>query len=285
MMQPRRVPRYDAGKAAMPGLQLLHAGEVIALDAGTVSIGRGSTCRVIIQDVVASRFHARITTDAAAGSTLEDLGSANGTWLNGARIASPQKLAAGDRIAIGQVDLHVVDAESPSSKRSPNPTPPKAVSGTSDSTDTGGLDSLELYSKLVEKALAEGEAERMESILSAQLRNIVQTTKERGFLRADSREFLARYGVRVASAAKRAYWIDGLVVVFTIARQPLPSYTIDQLEVCERSTLHKIDRAAFKAYVELLRGLKHRLPPAERQLVQRISSLEHALLASAGAAH
>jgi FHA domain len=41
---------------------------------------------------------------------VEDLGSTNGTWLNGRRIYSPQRLKKGDKIKIGQTVITVVSA-------------------------------------------------------------------------------------------------------------------------------------------------------------------------------
>lgn len=54
-----------------------------------------------------SRRHARITRGPDGRLTIEDLGSANGTFVNGRRIDDPQPLHAGDTIAVGQTTLEV----------------------------------------------------------------------------------------------------------------------------------------------------------------------------------
>ena len=56
-----------------------------------------------------SRRHARITRGPEGELTIEDLGSANGTFVNGRRIAAPRALAPGDSIRVGATTLEVTD--------------------------------------------------------------------------------------------------------------------------------------------------------------------------------
>ena len=65
----------------------------------TTIIGRGADCDVIIDDRQASRHHARIFS-SAGGYLLEDLGSKNGTFLNGNAVDEPAPLQDGDEIGI-----------------------------------------------------------------------------------------------------------------------------------------------------------------------------------------
>jgi RND superfamily putative drug exporter len=58
-----------------------------------------------------SRRHARVARDADGLLTVEDLGSANGTFVNGHRIDAPQTLEAGDIVTMGATDLEVMRGE------------------------------------------------------------------------------------------------------------------------------------------------------------------------------
>jgi predicted component of type VI protein secretion system len=54
-----------------------------------------------------SRVHARVYRDASGQLMVEDLGSTNGTFVNGNRISSPTPLRAGDELRVGQTTLGV----------------------------------------------------------------------------------------------------------------------------------------------------------------------------------
>jgi serine phosphatase RsbU (regulator of sigma subunit) len=75
------------------------------LDKPVTTIGRSSMNDLPISDKMLSRQHARIVKDDDGGLSVEDLGSRNGTFLNGERLATPQPLKAGDRITLGGVTL------------------------------------------------------------------------------------------------------------------------------------------------------------------------------------
>jgi hypothetical protein len=63
-------------------------------------LGRSPDNEVVLRDAQVSRHHAVITF-SNAGYTITDLGSANGTWVNGVRIAQPCHLRPGDAIVLG----------------------------------------------------------------------------------------------------------------------------------------------------------------------------------------
>jgi len=74
------------------------------LTEGTVSIGRASDCSIPIKDRYLSRRHAEIIS-ANGGWVLKDLGSANGTYLNGNRVEHDSQLRPGDRIRLGDTEI------------------------------------------------------------------------------------------------------------------------------------------------------------------------------------
>ncbi len=68
-------------------------------DEGCIVIGRSRSCLVTLASLDASRRHAEIV-PVPAGHLLRDLGSTNGTYVNGDRVEE-RTLASGDRIEIG----------------------------------------------------------------------------------------------------------------------------------------------------------------------------------------
>lgn len=92
-----------SGKRA---LALYLDGEEIALTEGELILGRSPSCDIVIDDMLASRVHAKLTVSEGA-VILRDLGSANGVWVNSARIDMPTPLRDGDRLLIGTKELSV----------------------------------------------------------------------------------------------------------------------------------------------------------------------------------
>ena len=69
-----------------------------------IRIGRGKECEirpVVEQEGIVSRVHAELTVGASGGLALRDVGSKNGTFLNGDRIAGATPVRLGDRITLG----------------------------------------------------------------------------------------------------------------------------------------------------------------------------------------
>ena len=81
------------------------AGQVFAVT-DEESIGRAPGCGVRIDDTYVSQVHARVFR-RDRHLFVEDLGSTNGTFVNGTRIDGPVRLRRGDRIQIGGVTLEV----------------------------------------------------------------------------------------------------------------------------------------------------------------------------------
>ncbi len=100
-----REERPAAG-AARPGRFLIvWDEEEIALAPGDNVLGRDPSASVRIDDATVSRQHARIFV-TSRDATIEDLGSKNGTFLDGKRVrARPVRLAASHQIQVGSVFL------------------------------------------------------------------------------------------------------------------------------------------------------------------------------------
>lgn len=79
-------------------------GEEHPLSPGETRIGRDDAADVVVQDPEISRIHARITRQGES-YFVEDMGSTNGTYVNGAQIIGRQALNNGDKIGVGQTVL------------------------------------------------------------------------------------------------------------------------------------------------------------------------------------
>ena len=87
-----------------PMLVLLQDGKAtpFPFDGDETVIGRHPDCQVQLESNMVSRRHARVFSDVGK-LFVEDLGSGNGTFLNGSRVESPMRLRNGDRLKVGPV--------------------------------------------------------------------------------------------------------------------------------------------------------------------------------------
>ena len=75
-------------------------GKIFSLSENELHIGRDANNEITINDAEISRRHARFVLQAG-GYVLEDLGSTNGTFVNGRRISGPHALQPGETIRFG----------------------------------------------------------------------------------------------------------------------------------------------------------------------------------------
>jgi hypothetical protein len=87
-----------------PATIVLPSGQRLAVTAQALTIGRLPECTVVLNDPNVSRRHAEVRR-GLHGTTVVDLGSTNGTKVNGQRITGELTLAAGDIITVGNTHL------------------------------------------------------------------------------------------------------------------------------------------------------------------------------------
>ena len=99
------APHVEAGKIVVIKSPALTEGDEWDLDSSPLTLGRSSQNDIQIdRDEYASSTHARIE-PRRDGVWVEDIGSTNGTYLNGIRLTRPKRLTSGDIVRIGETDL------------------------------------------------------------------------------------------------------------------------------------------------------------------------------------
>ncbi len=107
-------PIEDAGATGEPGW--LAAGPVLVVAGGLaagghhpigsgVVVGRDASCDVQLDDPTVSARHARVWPDASGGHLVEDLGSRNGTWVDGAAVTAAVRLDDRALLRLGATEL------------------------------------------------------------------------------------------------------------------------------------------------------------------------------------
>jgi DNA-binding winged helix-turn-helix (wHTH) protein len=97
------VPEGGVELTARANCRLIVEGRIIQLANGENMVGRSVECTVRLDSTDVSRRHARILVNNDT-ATLEDLGSTNGTFINGKRLASPVPLLDGMTVTFGSVE-------------------------------------------------------------------------------------------------------------------------------------------------------------------------------------
>lgn len=109
-----RMPSDDAtapdlmksARISNPVLSIIkgpQTGNTFQIDGAETTIGRDPANTIFLNDMTVSRAHAKITR-TGAGAAIEDLGSLNGTWVDGA-IVNSAPLHDGSSVQIGTFTL------------------------------------------------------------------------------------------------------------------------------------------------------------------------------------
>lgn len=105
------APTSKRGKNRVARIRIIepsaHSGETFSVEQ-EITIGRGGSCTVVItDDEFASNVHARVF-PSGEDLLVEDLGSRNGTLVNGVAIESIVALSHGDQIQFGKTIMEII---------------------------------------------------------------------------------------------------------------------------------------------------------------------------------
>lgn len=264
---------------------LVYRGHRFELRPGTLVIGRGTGCQLVLDDALVSRKHAEVEVSEGR-ATLVDLGSVNGAFVNGIRVNGRQSLADGDKIMIGQQEISVVAIhapsllpESPTGRLSAETLvgieSPIAIQARRDdeSEPTHQGDALTLLGGVVDKVLALGRGDEAERIIGPYLRNYLAAAQKANAASAEAAEKAVGYAMKLAAATRKGEWIDYAFALYTVCKRPLPGAVVEQLYTLMRQA-SSVNLSLLRDYVAVLRSVSARLGPNERFLAQRIEGLE-----------
>jgi FHA domain-containing protein len=97
--------RMELGRLVVVQSPTFDAGDEWPLDSAAVTVGRGANNEIALpEDEYASARHARVE-PRRDGVWVEDVGSTNGTFVNGIRLTRERKLVPGDVVRVGSTDL------------------------------------------------------------------------------------------------------------------------------------------------------------------------------------
>lgn len=109
-------PNHEYGRLeVLTGAEALSKGSVFRVDGKGLRLGRGKHNDIVLPDHFASIDHAVFRLKKGL-TIVEDLGSTNGTWVNGEQIHSPVQMVPGDYVKIGSITFQYSRWQNESSK-------------------------------------------------------------------------------------------------------------------------------------------------------------------------
>ena len=265
----------------------------VSLRPGSILVGRGGSCQLVIDDSLVSRRHALIVVKSE-GVKIKDLGSANGVYVNGSRIQESIELRAGDRVLIGQEEMVLqvrrASISEPASRAGrlmaetlhgevvglPEAVPvvvsrASAIDQDAEATQQG--QALELLGGVAEKVLALGRGDEAERIMANCLQSLLQKAKDTGAVDLEVAEKATNYALKLAVATGKGRWVDYGFEMYLVLKRPLPSEIVDQLYNLLR-TISGFSLTLLSEYVAALHAVQARFGPNDRFLTHRIEGLE-----------
>lgn len=259
------------------GLRL--AGRSLELTVGSeVKAGRGADCDLLIDDRLCSRQHAAFSRAPDGGVLVRDLGSTNGTYVNGVRVYGSHRLARGDWTTIGNETLELcvlpatAQAVSPTIPAGPGrDAPGRAAARSGSKTDPGSplLSLASLAATAAGRTAAAVRADAARKPLDALLRRL-----RRGETIAEpDAQMAGMVALSLCKSTSEPVWLDYLFGLYTALRLPLPAPLLERLS----DTLSRVglaDPTSLRVLLEVLeRSPRGVWSEPQQQLIARLAEL------------
>jgi pSer/pThr/pTyr-binding forkhead associated (FHA) protein len=269
---------------------LRYAGNVVPLKGGEIVVGRHPSCNLVFPGAKVSRRHARFA--GPDGVTVEDLGSANGVFVNGTRADGRVRLAIGDHVVVGDVDIEIVavaDEEEMDDFRVtqvgdvplPRLAPEPEIEPDPDSSLPGSKtvkgDALRMLGEVADKMLVQGHVEGAERLLSVRFTRLIEEARAGVPIAAATLEAASEYAIKLARASRRATWVHTLFNLHAALEAPMPLEVVDELHEVVRS-IPGVRVEPLADYMETLERAKAKLGPTARFSLQRLEGLRKLII-------
>jgi pSer/pThr/pTyr-binding forkhead associated (FHA) protein len=255
-------------------VQLSGPGWEYTLTSDQVLLGRDPTCRVIVDDPLVSREHARLRIGEDQ-VVVEDLRSANGLYVNNIRIFEPCQLFDGDRILLGTTELCVFSA---AARQAPS-RPKSSVSGTRGSpvltpaAPTERTAALDVLGRLADRMLADQNPQHAERILADHLSKLLSGARSGLPVPESVCTGAARHALKLARALGDGKWMNYAVELHLRAELPMAPEVVAEL-IYAAEVSRGIDHALYSVYVEWLRDNAARLGPSTARLIEALDEIK-----------
>jgi hypothetical protein len=244
------------------------------LRVGSALVGRGADCEIVIDDLLASRQHARISIEGS-GVVLEDLHSTNGVYVNGFRITRRTLLREGDRVLIGACELSLFERPAPpSSREEALATPPRRprVPKPDEVPPTARESALRIVGSLASRLAAAGKVEEATRVMSAHLNRVLDGAKSGLDVPRELCSVASQHAIDLAGWSMQGVWLDYVVELHLAASAVMSLDTIARFDAATR-LVGECDRLLLHYYVESLRARQHSLDTDERSRLALLCEL------------
>jgi hypothetical protein len=232
------------------GVFLTAGGRSYALRAPRIVIGRSQHCRVVLDDRRVSHQHAAIQV-TPHDVMLEDLGSVNGTWLNGVRLTETQALRDRDLIVVGvqQLSVSALPSEVDTLRGRPSVSSERIV------TDSAGgrAGALRTLGRRAARKLAEGDVAGAEAALRDELMMLLVRAYGGQPIPEPVCVAATKQALSLALELRAPRWVNYVLELHLRAGLP-KAPDVMRLLVEALSGIRDLDTALVVEYLELLEG-------------------------------
>ncbi|MBN1608047.1 MAG: FHA domain-containing protein [Polyangiaceae bacterium] len=236
-------------------------------------IGRAPHCRIVIRDPLVSREHALLRVSPMEVQ-IEDLGSANGVFVNNVRISGLCPLRDGDHILLGTRELRIspaqADAEMGEDTPQPSSRPPSSDEGARRTTERA--DPLVLLGRLAAHKLSQGLPDQAEQVLESQLMRLLEASRSGSPLGGGVCTSASKHALLLAAALGSARWVDYAVELHLRACRPMEEQILSLLQDA-LGNVTGIDLPLCAKYVQILREHAALFPEDGERAVAKFAAL------------